>query len=283
MREVPSLSSADVTVLRRGHTVLTGIPADVGEAAVIEAMVGAATATIASATPNDSPPGAIVASLHDVSVADDRGVPRLRAATMDVRAGEIVGVAGVEGSGQHELLRVIAGRLTPGSGTVRVPSRIGFVPEDRLRDALIPAMTLVENFALKDAGTRRGTMLWTAYASRTESAIAAHDVRASGADVPAGALSGGNQQKFVLARELEGSPALLVVENPTRGLDIRAAAHVLSELRSARAAGVAVAVYSSDLEEVLSIADRMIVCFDGRITATAVDAAAVARAVVGLS
>jgi simple sugar transport system ATP-binding protein len=281
VREALALA-ADVTVLRRGHTVLSGTPAGVGEAAVIDAMVGAA-AVPDVLSQRETAPGETVASLEHAAVTDDRGVARLRDATIEVRAGEIVGVAGVEGSGQHELLRVIAGRIVASSGTVRLPARIGFVPEDRLRDALVPAMTLVENFALKDAGHLRGSVPWPAYASRAESAISAHDVRASGPDSPAGALSGGNQQKFVLARELEGSPALLVVENPTRGLDIRAAAHVLDALRSARASGVAIVAYSSDIDEVLAIADRMIVCFDGRLTATTADSAAVARAIVGLA
>jgi simple sugar transport system ATP-binding protein len=107
-------------------------------------------------------------------------------------------------------------------------------------------------------------------------------VRAAGALTPAAALSGGNQQKFVLGRELEGMPEALVVENPTRGLDMRATEHVLNELRAARAAGVAVVVYSSDLDEVLSIADRMVVCFGGRTAELPVDADAVARAMVGL-
>ena len=283
VREALALAD-DVTVLRRGRTALSGAPGALGESAVIEAMVGAATGSARETV--DSRPGttgAAVASLDRVSFTDERGVPRLRDVTMEVRSGEIVGVAGVEGSGQRDLLRVLAGRVAPGGGTARIPAQIGFVPEDRLRDALIPAMTLVENFALKDAGESRGSMPWTEYELRAQSAITAHDVRASGTDSAAAALSGGNQQKFVLGRELEGSPALLVVENPTRGLDIRAAAHVLGELRAARAAGVAVVAYSSDLDEVLSIADRMIVCFDGRITPTAVDAAMVARALVGLA
>jgi simple sugar transport system ATP-binding protein len=284
VREALALAD-DVTVLRRGRTVLSGRPAALGESAVIDAMVGTTQAGSphAPAAPHARTAGIAVASLDRVSVTDERGVPRLRDVTMDVRAGEIVGVAGVEGSGQRELLRVLAGRIAPRSGTARIPVRIGFVPEDRLRDALIPAMTLVENFALKNAGESRGSMPWASYESRTQSAIGAHDVRASGADSPAGALSGGNQQKFVLGRELEGSPELLVVENPTRGLDIRAAEHVLGELRAARASGVAVVAYSSDLDEVLSIADRMLVCFDGRITQTAVDPATVARALVGLA
>ena len=156
------------------------------------------------------------------------------------------------------------------------------MPEDRQRDALIPDMTLVENLALKEAGGARGSVQWTSYAARTQSIVREHDVRASGVGALAGELSGGNQQKFVLGRELEGPPKALVVENPTRGLDIRATSHVLAALRSARASGVAVVMYSSDLDEVLSMADRMIVCFAGRITATFPEVDAVGRAMAGL-
>lgn len=283
VREALALAD-DVTVLRRGRTVLSGVSAELGESAVVAAMIGAGGVNEEQAARAERSAAArdVVISLQQVSVTDDRGVSRLRDITMDVRAGEIVGIAGVEGSGQRELLRVMAGRLEPTSGRARLPAHTGFVPEDRLRDALIPAMTLVENFALKEAGGARGSMPWSSYELRTRTALLEHDVRASGTASAAGALSGGNQQKFVLGRELEGSPAALVVENPTRGLDIRAAAHVLAALRSARAAGVAVAVYSSDLDEVLSIADRMIVCFDGRTASTAVEADPVARALVGL-
>ena len=273
----------DVTVLRRGHTALTAPAKQLDESAVIGAMIGAATPGEAAPPASYAAPGAAVISLARASVTDDRGVPRLRDASVEVRAGEIVGVAGIEGAGQHELLRVLAGRLPADNGNVKLPPRIGFVPEDRLRDALIPAMTLTENLALKDAGQARGVMDWDSCTARTLSTIREHDVRTSGSDAVAGALSGGNQQKFVLGRELEGSPDALVVENPTRGLDIRAAAHVLSELAAARAAGVAVVMYSSDLDEVLSIADRMIVCFGGNATETAVDADAVGRALVGLA
>ena len=282
VREALAISD-EVTILRRGRSVLSGKPPDLGETAVINAMIGAAATAETPVVTAGSTPGAVVMSLERVSVADERGVPRLREATMEIRAGEIVGVAGVEGSGPHELLRVLAGRLEPDAGSVRLPGRIGFVPADRLRDALIPSMTLVENLALKDAGDSRGTMPWVSYRSRTTATIREHDVRAAGALTPAAALSGGNQQKFVLGRELEGLPEALVVENPTRGLDIRATEHVLNELRAARAAGVAVVLYSSDLDEVLSVADRMVVCFDGRTAELPVDADAVARALVGLA
>lgn len=282
VREALAIADA-VTVLRRGRAVLTAPVSGLDEAAVIVAMIGAAAPDDGRSIAAHHSPGEPVISIENVSVTDSRGVKRLREASIEVRAGEILGIAGVEGAGQHELLRVLAGRLVPDSGNVRIPVRIGFVPEDRLRDALIPAMTLVENLALKDAGSARGTVDWSSIETRTLKLVREHDVRATGPDADAGTLSGGNQQKFVLGRELEGSPEALVVENPTRGLDIRAAAHVLAELRSACAAGVAVVVYSSDLDEILSIADRMIVCFGGHATPVRAEADAVGRALVGLS
>ncbi len=279
-----ALAVADeVTVLRRGRAVLSGSSKTLDEAAIIAAMLGGAISTDKQDSTAKKVPGAPLISLQHVSVTDERGVRLLRDVSMEVRAGEIVGIAGVEGSGQRELLRVLAGRLAPDAGEARIPARVGFVPEDRLRDALIPTMSLVENLALKEAGSQHGTMRWEDYSTRAETAVREHDVRTSGVESPARALSGGNQQKFVLGRELEGSPAALIAENPTRGLDIRAAVHILDELRSARASGVAVVVYSSDLDEVLTLADRMIVCFDGRASATPVDAAAVARAMLGLA
>ena len=282
VREALALAE-DVTVLRHGRTVLSGAAAGLDEAAIVTAMIGASPSEIMEAAAPTTTRGDVMISLDRVTVTDARGIQRLRDATLDIHSGEIVGIAGIEGSGQYELLRVIAGRVEAAAGSVRIPNRIGFVPEDRLRDALIPSMSLVENFALKDAGATRGTLAWPTYEDRANAVIREHDVRASGVHSTAGALSGGNQQKFVLGRELEGSPDALIVENPTRGLDIRAAAHVIAELRAARAAGVAIAVYSSDLDEVLSIADRMLVCFDGCVSVVPVDADAVARALVGLS
>jgi general nucleoside transport system ATP-binding protein len=271
----------DVTVLRRGRAVLKGASRRLDEPAVVGAMIGGSAATVQRSPAADAPVGAPVISLAHVSVSDTNGIQRLRDVSLEVRAGEIVGVAGVEGSGQHELLRILAGRVAPDGGTVRIPSRVGFVPEDRLRDALIPTMSLVENLALKEAGRLRGRMRWSDEAARAATAVREHDVRTTGVGSAIGALSGGNQQKFVLARELEGAPDALIAENPTRGLDIRATAHVLAELQSARARGVAIVVYSSDLDEVLALADRMVVCFDGRASVTPVDADAVARAMLG--
>ncbi len=282
VREALQLAD-DVTVLRRGQTVLQVRAAEANETEVLAALLGEAPSESAVGE-RVAPPaaGAPVLTLRDVRVVDERGVERLKGATLQVRGGEILGVAGVEGAGQLELLRVLAGRLLPTSGTATRPAAIGFVPEDRQRDAVIGAWSLVENFALKDAGTARGVMPWSDYRARAEAGVVAQDVRTSGVESTIAALSGGNQQKFVLARELEGQPAALIVENPTRGLDVRATAQVLDALRAARDAGVAVVVHSSDLDELFTVSDRMAVCFAGTVREVPTDRDTVGRAMVGL-
>jgi simple sugar transport system ATP-binding protein len=203
--------------------------------------------------------------------------------SVDCFAGEIVGIAGVEGSGVHALLRMLAGRLTPSSGSVSLPSSIGFIPEDRLRDAIIEDFTLSENLMLRGADSRTGLMPWPAIASRTADVMQRHDVRAPTPAVKAGTLSGGNQQKFVVGREVDERPALVVAENPVRGLDIRATEHVLRELAAAAAAGSAVLVYSADVDELLPVADRMLVVFAGTVREVSVERSAVVSALVGAS
>ena len=285
----------EVTVLRRGRTVHTARAHDVTAATLAAAMLGAplasaprgdvATATGESEAPGEptrsrAPRGAPVLVLDGAAVTDARGVTVLRDATMQVHGGEIVGIAAVEGAGQHELLRLLAGRLAPTRGRATIPDAVGFVPEDRHRDAVVLDATLIENLALRDAGARTGLVPWNALARDADALMAARDVRATAATVPMRALSGGNQQKFVLGRELAGSPVALVVENPTRGLDIRATADVLTALRDARDAGVAVVIHSSDLDEVLAVADRIVVCAAGVVREVAHDRDAVGRAML---
>jgi simple sugar transport system ATP-binding protein len=225
--------------------------------------------------------GHVVLALDGVTVRDARGVPLLREVTLTVRAGEIVGVAAVEGAGQHQLLRVLAGRMDASSGRVQRPARVGFVPEDRHRDALLHDAPLFENAALRGAGARRGRMPWAALRAHTSALLARHDVRAPHAAVAARTLSGGNQQKFVLGRELADEPEALVVENPSRGLDFMATAAVQSALRAARDGGTAVVVYSSDLDEVLLLADRVVVMYAGQLTEVARTREAAGRAMLG--
>ncbi len=274
----------DITVLRRGRTVLQVPAKDASEIEVLAALLGEATTLTAPHVRTPARLSAVpVLTVDDVRVRDSRGTDRLKGVKVRVFGGEILGVAGVEGAGQLELLRVMAGRCAPYAGSATRPAQIGFVPEDRHRDAVIGAWTLVENFALKDAGTASGTLAWRGYAARAEAGVRTQDVRTNSVHNSMASLSGGNQQKFVLARELEGTPAALIVENPTRGLDVRAASQVLDALRAARDAGVAVVIHSSDLDELFSVSDRMVVCFAGTVRDVAVDRHAVGRAMVGLT
>ena len=288
----------DVTVLRRGQTVLTAPARETTQDALREAMVGImvgvdelarAGSIITTArdqhtvTTERSVPAAsdMVIALEHVHVADANGTARLRDVSMGVRAGEIVGIAAVEGAGQYELLRVLAGRLEPQRGHVTRPTRIGFVPEDRHRDALLLDAPLDENIALRGAGARRGRMPWRALREATGALLSLRDVRASGPRAIARELSGGNQQKLVLGRELDDHPHAVIVENPSRGLDFHATAAVQRALREARDAGAAVVLYSSDLDEILLLADRVFAMCDGRLIETTGDRDAVGRAMLG--
>jgi simple sugar transport system ATP-binding protein len=307
-----ALAVADAaTVLRLGATVLEssleGSGALAGsiedrETALARAMLGAtpSAALIADSSgptgaaptavvrDNESgPTGAVVVDADGVEIDDARGVRRIRGATFALRAGEIVGVAGIEGEGQLELLGAIAGRLPIAGGRLTGPpaAAIGFVPEDRQRDAMVLDFSLVENVALRGAGAARGRLPWARLGEVTAALIGAFDVRGGDGAQTARALSGGNQQKLVLARELDGGPRLLVVENPTRGLDIRAAAQVRAQLRAARDSGTAVVVYSSDLDEVIALADRVLVVARGAVQAVPVAGGrdTIGRAMLGLA
>ena len=284
----------DITVLRRGRTVLTAPASTTTESGLATAMLGNQTvpaangASFRSSVATDqavgsatTTRGAPVLVAHDVHVADGRGVERVRGATLRVHAGEIVGIAAVEGEGQHELLRVLAGRGELLSGTLERPDVVGFVPEDRHREALLLDSSLIENVALRGAGARRGRMPWDALRDSTASIVNTYNVLTSGMQSSARTLSGGNQQKLVMGRELESAPSALVVENPTRGLDFRATAAVRDSLRSARDAGAAVVVYSSDLDEVLLLADRIYAMHNGVVTETPRDRESVGRAMLG--
>jgi simple sugar transport system ATP-binding protein len=206
---------------------------------------------------------------------------RLHSANLTVHAHEIVGIAGIEGSGHHELLLALAGRLTPSTGEMRLPDEIGFIPEHRQRDALVPAFSLVENIALRNVAHAHGRIHWAALAERTRELVERNGIRSASVLAPARALSGGNQQKLVLARELDATPTLVVAENPTQGLDVRAAAAVRTRLREARDTGAGVVVYTSDLDELLGLADRVVVAFHGTLHEVPRDADAIGRAMLG--
>jgi simple sugar transport system ATP-binding protein len=270
----------DITVLHRGRTVLATAAANTTESDIAAAMLNGGATTPHVLDIDHRAHGAIVMQLDQASVHDSGGVLRLRATSMQVRGGEIVGIAAVEGAGQHHLLRLLAGRMTPTAGHVSIPAHVGFVPEDRHRDALLLDAPLFENTALQGAGMRRGLIDWPAFRHRTGALLQHFDVRASGPGALARTLSGGNQQKLVVGRELEASRQALVVENPSRGLDFVATAAVHRALRAARDAGTAVVVYSSDLDEVLQLADTVYAMHDGALIPVARDRDAVGRAML---
>jgi ABC-type uncharacterized transport system ATPase subunit len=261
LRDALSVSD-DVTVLRRGAVVLAGCMTGVSEHDLATALLGEEQRP--PNTQGHATRGGQVASVTNLTISDDRGRQAVRAASFDVWSGEVLGVVGVEGSGQRELLRVLARRTGATEGAVRLPATIGFVPEDRQRDALILDFDAAENVALRSAGARRGRMNWTDIRASTARLATAFDVRGDlASDVRS--MSGGNQQKLVLARELDESPELLIAENPTRGLDIRATHDIHERLKAAARGGAAVVMYSSDLDEVLEMADRVLVMHDGEV------------------
>jgi ABC-type uncharacterized transport system ATPase subunit len=274
-----------LTVLRGGRTVLVAERGAVEEAGVVSAILGETSATTRSvhANPVAAPvEGAAAAAVLDkVTVQDASGVVRLRNVSLSLRAGEIVGVAGVEGSGQRELLRILARRLAPSAGSAQLPAAPAFIPEDRLRDAMVAGMSVTENWALRGLGERRGWIRWHDVEHSAKRAIDNFSIRVGGTRSRSGSMSGGNQQKFVVARELDESPRLIIAENPARGLDIRASAEVFERLRSARDAGATVVVHSTDIEDLVAVADRMLVCFAGTVREVACDMDSIGAAMLG--
>ncbi len=276
----------DVTVLRRGRVVHAESVVDSSEGRLIQAMLGEPAAAPVPSVAMQST-GAVVFRADCLSVADHGGRLRVRNATFTVRGGELLGIAGVEGAGHRELLRALAGRARPASGTLDRPAVVGFVPEDRHHDAILLDRSLTENVALRGASRRRGRIDWSAIAASTARAIETFDIRASSPSARMRTLSGGNQQKLILARELsatekEPAPEALVVENPSRGLDVRATASVHQHLRGACARSAAVVLYSSDLDEVLALSSRVLVICDGVVSEVPRDRDTVGRAMLGL-
>jgi simple sugar transport system ATP-binding protein len=258
-----------VTVLRRGEVVHTG-PAQAATASSLAALMIGDPAWAPQGVSHSASTGEVRIRAKDLAVerSGPSGAP-MREATFTVKSGEVVGIAAVVGNGQRELLHAVAGVLAPSKGQLEVAAPVSFVPEDRTSEALIGEFSLAENLALsqgKTASWIRGPWLdWPAVGRRTGELLAGFSIRVPGPETPAAALSGGNQQRVVLAAALERHPAVLVAENPTRGLDIKATAEVHARLRDAATQGVAVLFHSSDLDEVLELADRVLVVKGGRL------------------
>jgi simple sugar transport system ATP-binding protein len=265
-----ALRGADhVTVLRRGSVVLERGVEGLGARELTEAMIGEAVMLQEPAPSalmlDDAPRRVHVAGLE---VARESGLGMaVRQASLAIRAGEIVGVAGIAGSGQRELLRAIAGVLPVFRGTRDVARPIAFIPEDRTTEGLIPDLSVTENIVLglgrAAPWVRRGHLAWGKARRRTTEVITEFGVRTSGPDARVSSLSGGNQQKLIVARALERHPEVLVAETPTRGLDVQATRAVHERLREAARRGVAVIFSSSDLDEVMALGQRIVVMTRG--------------------
>ena len=270
-----------ITVLRRGKVVDTISREGATEQSLARMMVGREVLLRVDKQP--AHPGETLLHVEDLRAYDDRGLEAVRGVSLDVRAGEIVGLAGVDGNGQTELIDALTGLRRPSAGTIVVGGRdvtsanahtfleegVGHIPEDRHRRGLVLEFSLAENLVLHDYAkspySRRGFLDLGRIFGSARTLLQEFDVRGGTASTPASALSGGNQQKVVIAREVHRDPRVLVAAQPTRGLDVGAIEFVHRRLVEQRDAGKAVLLISLELEEVLSLSDRILVIYEGRI------------------
>jgi len=280
LREVIDIADR-VTVLRDGRNVGTRLTAETDETALARLMVGRDVLLRADKRPQ--PPGRCRLSIADLSVAGHDGELRVRGLSLDVHAGEIVGIAGVDGNGQSELVEALFGLrpvlggevaldgvvITRWTPAARRAAHLAYLPADRRHVGSVAELSITDNAVL--GGQRRYARfrgMWRdrrAAAAHARALITRFGIRTPGPEFPAGKLSGGNLQKLVLGREVAREPGVLVVEQPTRGLDVGAIETVWAELLAQRAQGRALLLVSAELEEILNLADRIAVIFDGRI------------------
>ena len=270
-----------ITVLRRGKLIET-LPADgATEASLARLMVGREVLLRVEKT--SATPGEPLLQVEGLRVYDDRGLEKVRGISFEVRAREIVGLAGIDGNGQTELIDALAGLRSVAAGTVRIDGGdvthdsvhghledgLGHIPEDRQRRGLVLEYSIAENIALHDyrsaPASRFGWLFPRRLIERARTLIKAFDVRGGAPTTRAGSLSGGNQQKVVLAREIERDPKVLIAAQPTRGLDVGAIEFVHRRLIEERDEGRAILLVSLELEEVLSLSDRILVLYEGEI------------------
>jgi simple sugar transport system ATP-binding protein len=282
LQEVMTVSDR-VTVLRGGRVVGT-LPTSQADAQLLARMMVGAEMTQPSGVPRGTG-GAPVLELRRVWSNGDKGVPALRGVSLQVNAGEILGIAGVSGNGQKELAEVAAGLRKVVGGCVLVNGRdvtrtppaghidggLAYVPEDRITVGTIPSLTVAENVVLKDhhRPPYARWLLLRPKAIRRHACelVRSYEIRTPDVDTPVAYLSGGNLQRLILARELSGNPLALVAAYPTRGLDIRATGFVHRRLLEAKARGTGVLLISHDLDEILSLSDRVAVMYGGEVLA----------------
>jgi simple sugar transport system ATP-binding protein len=270
-----------VTVIRRGKSIETVEVGNSTAEELAEMMVGRAVSFKTEKIPAN--PKEVVLDIKDLVVNENRGLPAVKGLDLQVRAGEIVGIAGIDGNGQSELIQAIAGLRKVKSGSIKIKGtdvtklsprqitemNVGHIPEDRHRDGVVLDMTVAENEALqtyyKEPNSHHGILDYGYINKHARELMTEFDVRGASELVPFKGFSGGNQQKAVIAREIDRNPDLLLVSQPTRGLDVGAIEYIRKRLIEQRDKGKAVLVVSFELDEILDVSDRIAVIHDGKI------------------
>jgi simple sugar transport system ATP-binding protein len=284
----------EVTVLRRGQVVASRSTQTTNPQELARLMVGREVQV--NQRPVAQARGDVLLEVQNLRVNNDRGLPAVQGVSFQLHRGEILGVAGVDGNGQRELADAIAGLRSPTTGQITLAEtaaasqrsaalKVGYIPEDRQKMGLVLSFSIARNLILKVFWLlpfcRRFFLQRQAITTHADAAIQQFDIRATSSRLRASQLSGGNQQKIVLARELSGEPQLIVAMQPTRGLDIGATEYVQQCLLEQRQRGAAILYISTELDEVLAVSDRLAVMYDGRLMAI-LDAATATREQVGL-
>ena len=284
LREVLAIAD-EVTVMREGRVVGSTTPAETDEAGLAEMMVG--RSVVLRVSKDEASPGDVVLQIGDLEVDDNRGLRAVTGLSLEVRAGEILGIAGVEGNGQRELVEAVTGLRAVVSGTVRIgndditgqsPRKISelgmaHVPEDREKHGLIGPHSVADNLVLnryhRPPYALRGIRQPQAITDHAQRMVADYDIRTPNIFTPARSLSGGNKQKAIAAREFSHDARLLVAAQPTRGIDVGSIEFVHQQLINQRNLGLAVLLISAELDEILSLSDRIGVIYRGRLVVIA--------------
>ncbi|WP_235618553.1 ABC transporter ATP-binding protein [Embleya scabrispora] len=279
LKEVKAVADR-ITVIRRGKVVGTADPAS-SEKELASLMVGRPVKLVVDKT--EAAPGAVRLEINDLTVLDANGQAVVDRVDLHLREGEILGIAGVDGNGQSELTQAILGLRAPAAGSISLDGKdlagmsprqilgsgVGFVPEDRQHDGIVSDFTVAENLVL-DMVTqapfgRRGSIVPSAVRDNARKRVEEFDIRTQTIDSPAGTLSGGNQQKVVVARELSRPLRLFIASQPTRGVDVGAMEFIHKRIVAERDVGTPVIIVSTELDEVVALADRIAVMYRGRI------------------
>jgi ABC-type uncharacterized transport system ATPase subunit len=282
LREVKAVGDK-ITVIRRGKIVGTA-PPSAPEADLAEMMVGRAVSL--TVDKDDATAGAPVLDVSHVTVVDSRGHTVVKDVSFEARAGEVLGIAGVQGNGQTELIKSLLGVIRPDAGSVKLEGRdisrhgprdslaagIGYIPEDRSHDGFVGSFSVRENLVLDlyrdDEFSRGPSLRLDAIERNARDRIEEFDIRTASMEAPVASLSGGNQQKVVVAREMSRPLKVLIASQPTRGVDVGSIEFIHKRIIRERDQGTAVIIVSTELDEIYALSDRIAVMYDGRIVGT---------------